>query len=422
MSLDIKTLMFLCSITAIIMGFTILVTAQTLPQIQGVTKWAWGCGAQSIAWMLIFLRGSINEYFSTVIAYTLLLLSMVFFYQALMAFKEKPFSKKIFYSLIGLAFVLFNIFTYIYPNPILKTVTIALIGSFLAFLSSYLLFFNRENKTKISERIMGIGFFVIGLSPLFTLLTITLNSYKMSTVLSGIIIQNISFAFIFIAILILTSSFMLMINDKFLGEILRLATMDSLTEIYNRAAMEKLIEKEIDRSKRYNLPMSLLLLDLDHFKKINDTYGHQTGDFTLQKMVSVIVNVLRDHDMIGRFGGEEFTVLLPDTDLVNAHIVAERIRDIVAKTSVTAGSKSFNLTISIGLAALNVHEDDFQELFRRADLGLYKAKQTGRNRVVAVRDKNIALEELQNQEYQNFLSNPNIEIPVHLKNDLQDKK
>ena len=127
---------------------------------------------------------------------------------------------------------------------------------------------------------------------------------------------------------------MLMINDKFMGEIYRLATLDSLTEIYNRAAMEKLINTEIDRSKRYGLPMSLLLLDLDHFKKVNDNYGHQVGDFTLKKFVEIVTKVLREHDILGRFGGEEFTVLLPDTDLVNAHIVAERVRDMVEKTPI----------------------------------------------------------------------------------------
>ncbi len=418
MSLDIKTIIFLSSIAAIVMGIIILVTAQTYPQIKGVTKWAWGCGAQSIAWMLIYLNGEIPIFFSNTVAYTLLLLSMVLFYQALLNFKEKHFSKRIYYPLIGVAFLLFVTFTFIYPSAILRVITIALIGSVLAFLCSFLLIFKDGFSPNISERLMGFGFFVIGLSPVITLLSIFLNVYQFTDIFPIGIIQNVNFAFIFVSLLILTSSFMLMINDKFMSEILRLATMDSLTEVYNRAAMEKLIEKEIDRSKRYDLPMSLLLLDLDLFKKVNDTYGHQVGDFALKKLVQTITKVLRDPDSLGRFGGEEFLILLPETDLVNGNIAAERVREIVEKTPIEAGTKTFNITISIGLATLNPETDDFEELFRRADLGLYKAKQTGRNRVVAVQDKNLKPENSNGQPFDIFKSNPNIEIPLQIKKDL----
>lgn len=419
MSLDVKTVIFLSSIAAIVMGISILGTAQNYPHIKGVTKWAWGCAVQSLAWILIFLRGSISEFFSVIVAYTLLLLSMTFFYHALTSFKGKKFSSHIFYPLIALSSLLLSFFTYVYYQSLMRTLVIAVLGSILSFLCSYLLLRKKGETPKISERIMGLGFFVIGMSPIITVLSIVVNIYKIDLFFPNSIIQNLNFAFIFIAILILTSSFMLMINDKFMGEILRLATMDSLTGIYNRAAIEQLILKEIDRSKRYNLPMSLLLLDLDHFKKINDTYGHQVGDHTLQKLVETVSQVLRDHDLFGRFGGEEFTILLPETDLVNGHIVAERIRNIVDKTPIKTGSKSFGLTISIGLATLNHQDDDFAELFRRADMGLYKAKQSGRNRVVAVRDKNIKLETLEEEDFQNFKSNPNIEIPQHIKRNLK---
>jgi diguanylate cyclase (GGDEF)-like protein len=420
MSLDIKTVLFLNAIAAIVMGISILVTARTHPQIKGVIKWAWGCGAQSLAWVLILFRGEIPDFFSIVTAYTLLLLSIMLFYQALSDFKEKHFSKAIFYSLISFAFLIFVFATYIYQNTLVRTLTIAIIGASLSFLCSYLLFFRNETKPKIGERILGLGFFLIGLSPLITILSIFSDNLYINYIFPGGIIQSVNFAFIFVSLLILTSSFMLMINDKFMGEILRLATMDSLTEIYNRAAIERIIETEIDRSKRYELPMSLLLLDLDHFKRINDTYGHQVGDLTLKTTIKIISKVLREHDILGRFGGEEFTVLLPDTDLVNAHIVAERVREIVRQTPIKAGSKTISMTISIGFATLNHKTDDYQELFRRADLGLYKAKQSGRNRAVAVRDKNVKLESLPDQsttilkpdsEIDIFKSNPNLDIP-----------
>ena len=107
MNLDIKTIIFLNAIAAFVMGISILVTAHAHPKIKGVTKWAWGCGAQSVAWILIFLQGQIPIFFSIVLAFTLLLLSMMLFYQALSNYKEKHFSKRLFYPFIVVAFVLF---------------------------------------------------------------------------------------------------------------------------------------------------------------------------------------------------------------------------------------------------------------------------------------------------------------------------
>jgi diguanylate cyclase (GGDEF)-like protein len=163
--------------------------------------------------------------------------------------------------------------------------------------------------------------------------------------------------------------------------------------------------------------MSFLLIDLDFFKKVNDNFGHQVGDSTLKKVVEITSNELRQHDIIGRFGGEEFTVLLPDTDLVSAQTVAERIRKTVQESEFFAGSSTFHITVSIGLATFNHVTDDFQELFRRADLGLYKAKQTGRNQVVAVLDENNPASDFGDSEIDIFKSNPQINIPTYLKTD-----
>ncbi|MEZ5425699.1 MAG: GGDEF domain-containing protein [Pyrinomonadaceae bacterium] len=404
------------ALSALVMCISMLITSANYPQVRGIRKWAWGCGAQTVGWALMALRDNIHDFFSIVVANTLIIISAAFFYQAISNFKGKKSQHLIFFPLITLFFLSFNYFTFIQPSFAVRSIITSSFGSGITFFCAYLLLFNRKVRPSISEWVMGIGFLSIAVTAFVRIFDMIFNSHD-SELFVSTNIHTLVFGLVFISILILTFSFSLMINDKFMAEILRLATLDALTEIYNRAALEKLINKEMDRSKRYGLPMSILLLDLDHFKKVNDNYGHQVGDFTLKTLVQSITKVLRDHDILGRFGGEEFMILLPDTDLKNSQIVAERVRRMVEKTKIRMGKTTLKVTISIGLATLRKEGDNFQDLFRRADLGLYKAKQTGRNRVVAIREDNFTSTEMREVEGDIFKSNPHLEIPVKLKED-----
>jgi diguanylate cyclase (GGDEF)-like protein len=160
------------------------------------------------------------------------------------------------------------------------------------------------------------------------------------------------------------------------------ANTDSMTQLYNRRAFYQLGEQILDSSKRYNHSCSLLMLDIDHFKQINDTYGHAAGDLAIVTLSETLRTHLRDADIIGRMGGEEFAILLPHTDQTQAMDSAERLRLAVAKQPIHSASGSFNMTISVGTAVFNEHETDTLELLLvTADKALYRAKQYGRNRV-----------------------------------------
>lgn len=166
-------------------------------------------------------------------------------------------------------------------------------------------------------------------------------------------------------------------------ELLKLATIDSLTGISNRRLLFETGTQEVNRINRYGGGLSILILDIDYFKKVNDTWGHSSGDRVIQVMVRTISNCIRNTDMIGRIGGEEFVVLLPETDKDEALFIAERIRAAVQDTTdATADDgSSIRFTVSIGLVVVNVRET-FEDALGRADKGLYKAKESGRNRVV----------------------------------------
>lgn len=168
-----------------------------------------------------------------------------------------------------------------------------------------------------------------------------------------------------------------------LQELEKLATTDSLTGIANRRHLLTLGEQEFYRAKRYKRPLSILMIDVDFFKQINDRYGHAVGDETLKVMVQVILTTLRQVDCFGRYGGEEFVVFLPETDLDQAMDVAERIRQTVAKVLVPVQKQLVPISISIGVAALREDDHILNTILIRADKALYEAKQLGRNQVIS---------------------------------------
>ena len=163
----------------------------------------------------------------------------------------------------------------------------------------------------------------------------------------------------------------------------KMATIDPLTELPNRQHILKMARREFSRSQRYHRPFSILMIDIDHFKKINDEYGHSGGDQVLQQLGQICGLELRDPDMLGRLGGEEFVLLLPDTPKANAVHVAERIRERLASSLLNIEKHSLHVTASIGVAELNEYDSEFSDMLDRADMAMYDAKQAGRNKVKA---------------------------------------
>lgn len=159
----------------------------------------------------------------------------------------------------------------------------------------------------------------------------------------------------------------------------KLATTDDLTQVYNRRKLYELAGYEVERSLRYKHPLSIIMIDIDHFKKINDNFGHDIGDQTLKTLTKVISNTIRAIDIFGRIGGEEFMLVLPDTNKIEAKEFAERLRASVEKENFPTVK---HITISLGVTEC-VEEDKLNPLFKRADIALYAAKNDGRNRVVS---------------------------------------
>jgi two-component system cell cycle response regulator len=163
-----------------------------------------------------------------------------------------------------------------------------------------------------------------------------------------------------------------------------LAARDGLTDLYNHRYFHEFMKKQVLQAKRYGRPLSLVLLDIDHFKVLNDTYGHQSGDQVLKDLADILRNSIRKSDIIARYGGEEFAVIMPETNLPGAAIAAENIRCKAQQhRSLASSGKTIQFTVSLGVAQLSDSMEGATELMGAADTSLYQAKRSGRNRVCA---------------------------------------
>ena len=173
------------------------------------------------------------------------------------------------------------------------------------------------------------------------------------------------------------------------AEVLKYATLDALTGLNNRRQMEVRLKQEVSNAKRNNSSLCCMMIDVDYFKKVNDTYGHAAGDCVLKNVSEIIKNEIREYDIACRYGGEEFYIILPQTNLKEASLVAHRLRKIIEDSKINvkdaniAGVKFLKITVSIGVCEYT-EKMSVEEFAQCADKALYEAKESGRNRVIVV--------------------------------------
>jgi two-component system, cell cycle response regulator len=172
------------------------------------------------------------------------------------------------------------------------------------------------------------------------------------------------------------------VESQYHEEIYRMSIIDGLTGAYNKRYLLEALEKEIMRTRRHERPLSLLMLDIDHFKKINDVHGHLAGDYVLKELGRLVHGRIRRDEIFARYGGEEFAVVLPETSLDGCRQLAEGIRSRTEATEFAFQNEKISLTVSMGVAELSVNEKNTTDFIKLADERLYEAKRSGRNRIV----------------------------------------
>jgi two-component system, cell cycle response regulator len=171
------------------------------------------------------------------------------------------------------------------------------------------------------------------------------------------------------------------IESLFHEEIYRMTIVDGLTQVHNKRYFMEFIDREMARCARYERPLSLLLFDIDHFKKINDVHGHLAGDFILKRLAEMVSKHIRKEEAFARYGGEEFAILMPETNGERARIFGEKIRRMVEATPFEYEDREIEVTVSIGISEMGKHRDP-TSFIKAADENLYKAKGAGRNKVI----------------------------------------
>jgi diguanylate cyclase (GGDEF)-like protein len=172
-----------------------------------------------------------------------------------------------------------------------------------------------------------------------------------------------------------------MIELKVLEETKKYSRSDGLTGLFNRRFFDEALEGEMNRAQRYDGGFSIIFFDLDHFKNLNDSYGHQAGDLTLKRVAEIMILEKRTEDLACRYGGEELVLILPETQKINALVIAERIRQKVEDLELSFEGKSFNVSLSGGVASYPTDAKDAKSLLHASDVALYQAKESGRNRI-----------------------------------------
>ena len=219
----------------------------------------------------------------------------------------------------------------------------------------------------------------LGVLCFVALLVVFLSDFSINSV--GLFAYQALFPALSAGLLLLTASILMIHSGNLHKEVLQQATTDSLTGLFNRRGFELNFHNIARMANRNRRDFTLGIVDIDHFKKVNDTFGHDAGDEVLCKVAQTIDQMRRDSDLLARFGGEEFILVFPETDLAEARTVSERLRQMVESLTIEFQDSSISVTVSIGLASSRQGET-FEALFSTADQALYRAKEAGRNRIV----------------------------------------
>ena len=348
----------------------------------GLGRWTGALVVQGGAWLLIINRESLPELASVSAAIALLAYCWSLQMSALLEFHKRPTPRWLLYGPVAIAFLSFLIYL---RDPREELMVTGLGFGVLQFVTGAALLHFRIAAEQRTRWLLAGSFFVLS----FGLLWLGFTAWFEPEVIlptSGTSLTPGPALFACYAVTIASSfAFILMHKERADRETYELATTDPLTGVYNRRTFKELAEPQLSRSRRAKLPVSLLMLDLDHFKRINDTYGHLGGDDVLKAFAELIRGCLRKEDLLARYGGEEFVVLLPGSSQASAAALAERIREGVSALPIKANNHLARVTVSIGAASeAGDTLPSLEAMLGRADEALYQAKREGRNRVVAL--------------------------------------
>jgi diguanylate cyclase (GGDEF)-like protein len=383
MELDTRTVMVASVVNAAMLGVLSFWLAGDGPKTAAIKRWSvallvFGLGLGALA-----LRGVLPAFITFTVANTLLVVALALGLASLRKFVGIAASDPLSWVIVATVFAFYLAF----PRPEADyRLRAAILSICMAILFARGALTLRQRVPPHSRRSFRFTEIVLWLcTAIVSARAVHVLIERSLDVMEPTLAHVSLFLFIGAFAMALTFGYLWMANEGLQGELAHLAAYDPLTQVLNRGAFLAQFEREVSRSKRERIPFSLAIFDLDRFKRINDAYGHPAGDRALQSVVATMRTGIRKHDVLGRYGGEEFALLMPNTAKAMAHQVAERIRADIELRGFETGGRKVNLTVSGGLATYPVDGEDWDTLLTAADNALYDAKAAGRNRVAATR-------------------------------------
>ncbi|SNS90265.1 diguanylate cyclase (GGDEF) domain-containing protein [Noviherbaspirillum humi] len=380
MHLEVRTVYLMLAIAALAASGSLFLAERMKLSVQGIKHWAWGFAIAGLSGFPLAARGMISPALSVVLGNGMLLLGYSLIWTGTRQFVGAAVRT---WSMFAVPLMAVPVLYFHFLDDSDVPGRLVLLSSLIALLSVLpaweLLRRNKEHRlgqSWVAWILLAHASFNIYRAAYSAAATNVGDGYAIGTMPTATGVE----AFLFMMLLVL--GLIIMMSNALQMELNRQASRDPLTDTLNRRAFHVIFESELSRSRQAGQQLSVLLMDIDNFKQLNDTHGHAVGDLALKHFVTMTSLCLRNQDILARFGGEEFMVLLPDANIDAAQMVAERIRSRLASCPLIAPAGEIPFTVSIGATAVLAQASDLKEIFNRADAALYQAKLEGRNRIV----------------------------------------
>lgn len=365
--------------------------AVTLTLMVGVVAWrsrsdglpvfTAGVGVHVLAYGTIALRGRVDDFSLLVLANILVSIANALVCEALYRFQRRPTPHLLIWSPLALTVL---VQPWLYGRPEFRVVVMSLILAFQCFIQLRALVQRRRQTVGVGQYLLGFNTLVLlaVLGYRVVVIAVDARGRPSAEVLQKV--QGVTFLVASMMLVVMVLSFIIMTKEAADERNRVLAMRDELTGLGNRRTLLEALDQQSALAQRSGMPMTLLVIDIDHFKQVNDSFGHPSGDLALRGVARLLESSLRRQDVVGRLGGEEFMVILPCTPRDNAATLAEKLRQAVEQASFAAvDGRRMTLTISVGLHEFDPQsETRVEDVIRVADEALYRAKSGGRNRVV----------------------------------------
>lgn len=382
-SLDPRTAILIATLMMLLNGGVLGLMHKELAEDVRPSAYSWRVGTllQAAACVLLAVQNVLPLGFVLPLANACLLLGLLAYLKAVCQFSGKKLPR-VFLLPVVIAIASVYWFTVHNPNLGIRIVIVSLAMSILLFASAVNLKIFSRIEPSVSRSVLALIFLLMGLFMLFRAVYFLFFHMNAATVLDGSSWLNaITPMVVAVLPVIGTTAYLLMCSDRLRRQWELSASTDYLTGLANRRTVTYAGELAFDSAQRQGQSLSVAVIDVDHFKGVNDRYGHDRGDLALKHIASMLEKAVRKNDLLGRQGGEEFVVLLNQADREQSIAAAERLRAAVQDNVLGVEAQSIPLTVSIGLASYQDSDRNFNDLLRRADQALYAAKKNGRNRV-----------------------------------------